>query len=598
MLPSPVAHSQRYPTGKSPLRINPTLDRLIISTQQHPPRSRLSRTFFVVLLVFATIHLSGWLRQPSFAREAGELARPDFKPYEPSAVEPGRSTTFRSYLRAKLPPDSSGTRPSLWLTTADRRSIRTSAVLLHQRVLHFNAKRTLQTALVVLCADRECLEECKARLSFLCYAGYTNTKPIRMRMEPWMQLSGIIDALESYGDVLFVHPDTVVGGNPLPSLQQQIDSCDLVAIQNGTQISSHFIWSHNSSSAITLWHEVLERAETGESADVDVLLNAVLEDIEERARGDSEETGVRVHALDPHQFNSFSLSGTDLATLTTETPLVSQLSCAGDALYRDYISKVKGLHLDLQSYYSSPHPLLQIPAMVGTREELTQLLKVAIMAAKLTGRSLLPPPTVTFLDVLSSATNEPTTLPIYAAFPLPYLSRALSFSLVEPSYPAHALSVLSDPLRPAPSAPSQIKNATRVVSALAKPTWLDIRKCDDLFDLVRLLTMSPHSDALTVQLDALSASPSFTPNWRRWPLPLPGWSRIVQPCRRLESVASSATCGEVCSVPKSWTDGILPHEYEWEDRGVLLAREMAKRIEEPLPPLKEFLMEGGFSKDD
>ncbi|BGP18573.1 hypothetical protein JCM10213_003039 [Rhodosporidiobolus nylandii] len=565
-------------------------------------RSRAIRAVLAGLALLLTFHTFGWLRWSEGSR--GGLGDPDLLRGELGEVEQGRTTTFRSYLRKTLAAGDGGEPPRLWLTVADRRMIRTAAPALEYRVRQLNAQRRNEglggrkTQLVILCADRDCVNECHMRQSFSCYGGYASTRPLHLRMASWMKLSGIIDALEMQRDVLYSDPEVALVGDPYPVLDPAMDAVDFIAMENATnslsgQLSSNYVWSRSTKVVIDLWTAVLDVAIASEGRPLDEILNSVLKTEELRRAGSMEgenhpnwvgETGVRVHVLNKQLFRSYH-PWTDVDE-PEDPPILMQLTCAGDLLYSNYIAKAKGFVGNFDSYYSVPPKILQLPAMVGSRDELKQLIKIAIVAAKMTGRALQPPATATFLDVLSSGDNEPVTLSIYAAFPLPYLAQALQFDLVEPSYVNRAYAVLNDAslIRP--------NSTTRHLSSELKyPGELDLRSCESIFDLVRRLKLIAYTSERVVRLSYLDSPRS---NWREWNAgSLPKASKIVQPCRKLEK--GPTTCGEVCRLPASWKDGILPHEYDSEDGGVLLAREMAKRIEAPWPPLSEFLTEGGWS---
>ncbi|GAA5859120.1 hypothetical protein JCM8547_004010 [Rhodosporidiobolus lusitaniae] len=568
--------------------------------------SKAARAAFVAVALLLTVHFSGWLRSegPPPVQEE-EVPRPDFKALDIDQVEHSRSVTFRSFLKLQAGADAMGELPRLWTTTADRRTIKTTAAALEYRVRQLNTARahdglgTPPTALVVLCGDRECMEECKAKETFSCYGGFINTRPVNMKISPWLKLAGIVDALDAGRDILFVDSDVAVNGDPYPILEPAMDAVDLVAVENATNseggpLSSNFIWSRSTSTTLNLWNEVLTTAMNAPNQPIDEIINSILKTTEMRQKANVEkenrpnwvsESGVRVHVLNKQQFASWH-PWSDLDEPEVE-PVVSQLTCAGDMLYKDYVAKSKGYLGNAGAYYSNPPKILQLPAMVGTKDELKQLLKISITAAKLTGRSLQPPATATFLDVLSPTTHEPVTLPIYAAFPLPYLSRALDFSLLESSYATRAHGVLTDP-----SLVAQSTSTRRLASELRYPGELDLRTTETIFDLVRRLTFISYASERVVRMSYLDSPRT---NWREWSLSTVKATKVVQPCRKLE--VGPTSCGEVCRLPQSWRDGIVQEEWENEDAGVLLSREMGKRIEEPWPPIQEFLMEGGWTRE-
>ncbi|GAA5889159.1 hypothetical protein JCM6882_009759 [Rhodosporidiobolus microsporus] len=595
------------PTGSSPLP--PPLKASLL-------RSRYGKVAFVGLLLVLTVKIGGWLRPSDSHSTLSKRDEPLHQQQQPlltpfdelQRLEQGRGIPFHTFLNSKATLGEEGRSPHLWLTTADRRTILSAASFLEHRVRQLNLERSSgglggrRTSLVILCADEECLEECRMRQTFACYGGYQEGRPEIPRAAAWMKLSGIIDALDSGRDVLFVDPDAVVNGDPSPVLEPAMAAVDLVAVENATNplsghLSSNFIWSRSTPTVIAAWREVLDLALVSPGLSVDELLNSVLKSSEMRQRANIadenrpnwvSETGVRVHVLNRQQFGAWlpweDLKEKDEEEEEEEPPLVSQLTCAGDVLYKDYMAKTKGFIGDADSYYSSPPKILQLPAMVGTRDDLKQLLKIAIVVAKLTDRALQPPATATFLDVFSTSptglSDEPTTLSIHAAFPLPYLSRALSFALVEPLYTSHAHSILTD----ATSHSLSTAAAKRLANELKYPSEVDLRSVSSVHDLVRRLSLIAYASERVVRLGYVDSPRA---SWREWGKGLPKAAKVVQPCRKLE--VGPTVCGEVCRLPGSWRAGVAEEEWEVEDEGVLLVGEMRKRVEEPFPSLRDFL---------
>ncbi|GAA5823105.1 hypothetical protein JCM11251_007488 [Rhodosporidiobolus azoricus] len=584
-------------------------------------RSRRGKILFVGLLLLLTVKLSSLLRtsdppsalahrdDPLDGRQQLRLTPFD----ELQRLEQGRGISFRTFLNSKVTLGEEGRAPYLWLTTADKRTVLSAASFLEHRVRQINLERSNEglggrrTTLVILCTDEGCLENCRMRQTVACYGGYQDGRPEIPVAAAWMKLSGIIDTLKSGRDVLFVDPDAVVNGDPCTVLEPAMAAVDLVAVENATNIaaghlSSNFIWSRSMPAVSESWKEVLDLALVSPGQSVDDLLNSVLKSAEIRQRANIAEEnrsnwvsdrGVRVHVLNRQQFGAY-LPWNDLLPRDEEEevpPLVSQLTCAGDLLYKDYIAKVKGYIGDADQYYSAPPKILQLPAMVGTRDDLKQLLKIAIVVAKLTDRALQSPSTATFLDVLSpspsSGLQEPTVLPIYAAFPLPYLSHALSFSLVEPLYTTHAYSILTDPTQ------VHLSGTTRRLSnELKYPSEVDLRNVETIHDLVRRLSLIAYASERVVRLGYIDSPRA---SWREWGKGLPKATKVVQPCRKLE--VGPTICGEVCRLPGSWREGMrqgLGKGEEEEDEGVLIAREMRRRAGgiESFPSLRDFLLAG------
>ncbi|GAA5966889.1 hypothetical protein JCM21900_001957 [Sporobolomyces salmonicolor] len=559
-------------------------------------RSPIARIFFGCCLVVLVYQLFVSSLEPSAGpRRPADFALLDdrFADGEIGHVEGGRTVTLKTYLKALNKPTGEEV-PHLWLTVADRHTIHSVTPVLDYFVKDLNVRRKLEgirgksTALVILCADDSCMEEC------------------------------IIDSLNSGRDVLFIDADVALNrraspsvlhsatdidpclhSDPYPVLESALDAVDMIAVENATntasgQISSNFVWSRSTQSVVDVWSQVLNMGLSTGGRDNQVDLNTVLATTElrqngvmnvEMRRNFASPTAVRVHVLDKEHFAAYRPSNDIPKEMGQDAvaPVAMQLNCGGDILTKTYIAKAQGFHNNANSYYSYPPSLLIVPSFVGSRDDLKQLLKVLVTAAKMSNRALQPPAFATFVDVLDPRSNKPVMLPTHAAFPLPYLSSALNFSLVEPFFSSHALAVLA-------SLPVQNSTTRRIHSELKFPGEIDLRTCETVFDLVRKLSLVSYSAERAV---VLTNADHFKSNWREWALPKP--TRIVQPCRKLEA---GPLCGEVCRLPGSWRNGVLPHEWEEDDAGVLMAREMRKRMGESWLPLKEFLMEGGHISDD
>ncbi|GAA5939901.1 hypothetical protein JCM1841_000522 [Sporobolomyces salmonicolor] len=603
------------------------LPRPVVGSSSSSPKSALlrspiARIFFGCCLVVLVYQLFVSSHEPPAGpRLPADFALLDdrFADGEIGHVEGGRTVTLKTYLKALNKPTGEEV-PHLWLTVADRHTIHSVTPVLDYFVKDLNVRRKLEgmrgksTALVILCADDSCMEEC-ARRPFLCYGGYRNTRHWRLTPRVWTKLSGIIDSLNSGRDVLFIDADVVLNrraspsvlhsatdidpclhSDPYPVLESAMDAVDIIALENATntasgQISSNLVWSRSTQSVVDVWSQVLNMGLSTGGRDDQVDLNTVLATTEMRQNGiiDVEmrrnfasPTAVRVHILDKERFAAYRPSNDIPKEMGQDAvaPVAMQLNCGGDMLTKTYIAKAQGFCNNANSYYSYPPSLLIVPSFVGSRDDLKQLLKILVTAAKMSNRALQLPAFATFVDVLDPRSNKPVTLPTHAAFPLPYLSSALNFSLVEPFFSSHALAVLS-------SLPVQNSTTRRTHSELKFPGEIDLRTCETVFDLIRKLSLVSYSAERAI---VLTNGDHFKSNWREWTLPKA--TRIVQPCRKLEA---GPLCGEVCRLPGSWRNGVLPHEWEEEDAGVLMAREMRKRMGESWLPLKDFLMEGGWT---
>ncbi|GAA6000620.1 uncharacterized protein JCM10292_000513 [Rhodotorula paludigena] len=530
-------------------------------------RSPFARLALVALFVVLAVQLGVLLRTGLSHRPPGRRARraPDADEGDDSSarsldvqrVEPGATLSFRTYLDAVLLPASNVTSVGqLWLTAASSHTLSTWTPILAERVARLNAKRIDldRIHLVVLCADAQCIDECRLHEDWWCH--------------------GIVDSLESGRDVLFIQPGAMVLGDPLPEIVATSHQADLVVLGK-------------SSGAVS-----------GEISSIDQSNTPAM-------------GGLRMQQIEHSRFATYEAFH---ASDFEQAPLVAAPRCQDNRLYQEYTARTQG-YLVSDVLYADPPKLLMLPDMVGTRSDLKQLLKLAITAAKLLNRTLEPPATATFLDVLDKK-GDPLVLPVYAAFPLPYLPRALDLSLVEPGYTARAYAHLSaQHPSPAPLAadvePSQLDSAASsylTLATLSSPYPLDLTACTSLYDLVRRLSLLAMQQEPVVRLARANdhlhrAAAADGESWREWDAKetFPRGTRLVQPCAKLgPKSGAGGTCETVCRMPASWiapplSDADGSAAAADDDEGDRVVREMRRRAgDEPWPALDDYLREGGF----
>ncbi|GAA6003924.1 hypothetical protein JCM10207_006469 [Rhodosporidiobolus poonsookiae] len=552
-----------------------------LSSSTEERRGTWRQLVFVCLLILLTIKASSWLRGAA----SSTLGFGSGASSASSKTDQLPHITLQAYLRQTARARIDELQPHLWLTTADRRTISTAAGDLNERVRQLNQQGEGPIELVVLCGDRDCLETCMEMEGFRCYGDYAGTNPAGVKIAPWMIVSGISDALSTGRNVLYLDAAVLLTSAPHRFLDQDEGVADIVAVPEPDpsliqHIGTDLVWSRSTPASTELWKSVKEALSAGE-AKIEDVLNSMLKP-EEEAVGETRRSwksvaGVQVRLLN---FKLFTAWRPRMAELKQQ-PVAFQLACAGDKLYRSYLANFTGFSAGGDSHYSNPPKILQLErSLVGTRAEVKHLLKVAIAAAILSGRALQPPATVTFLDAFEPSSEDPLTLPVAEAFPLPYLAAALNFHLVEPSYTSHALSALRE--LSTNSSSLSYSTTVQLVFELSSPSELDLRGADSLPDLVHRLTMLAYTAERVVRLTHATA-PSAT--WREWILS-PQALSVVQPCGRLEL---PPTCGEVCRVTGPLKRGITKEEWRSEDAGALVVREMKKRISEPFPSLADFL---------
>lgn len=122
------------------------------------------------------------------------------------------------------------------------------------------------------------------------------------------------------------------------------------------------------------------------------------------------------------------------------------MTCGDDGPTKIYSAKAQGFWSDVpKGYYTSPSRLVTIDPLVGTKDDLTQLLKIVLMVSKYTNRAFQPPSFATFTDLQeldSQGRDVKKVKRINSAFPLPHLEQALGVRIVEPMYAKNVVKFL------------------------------------------------------------------------------------------------------------------------------------------------------------
>lgn len=99
------------------------------------------------------------------------------------------------------------------------------------------------------------------------------------------------------------------------------------------------------------------------------------------------------------------------------------------------LPREKGFWQDIDNYYSAPPPLLLLPALSGTQEELLVQMKQFATLAVQSNRSMVPPSLVT----VKLFDGETIIRDFFSVFPVDELVFDKSLPLLESQYVQHAL---------------------------------------------------------------------------------------------------------------------------------------------------------------
>ncbi|KAK4048945.1 hypothetical protein OIV83_004501 [Microbotryomycetes sp. JL201] len=557
----------------------------------------------------------------------------------------GGQPSLTEYLDSHFPVSTHTGQSSthVWLTLSDGHWMTTGTHALHTFAQRLNRERravysntqTRDTALVALCIDEQCVRNAEER-GMYAYGGFQFTRPEKVsRVEtppppssrnaradlvrPMRRFS-LIESTK-HRDVFFVDSDVSFRYDPYPHMEPFMKTHDIVAQENDafdhfntgefhlivlfsvepvteSKETTGWIWMRKSDVTSAAWDKVLKMDMETVSRDQNNF-NTVLGTTEQRhcdpkdcERKGSQyplksdfvaKNGLKVKVLDTRIFRSYHFES-DLPNAQRHDSVSLHMTCGDDAFVKAYVAKAQGFWSNVRNYYDDPPMLITLDHMIGTRNELTRMVKLALMAAHYTNRAFLPPTHASFTDLPKLDSNkEPTTSSrrSFSAFPLSHVEQFLDVKVVEPLYDVHSSQYLfgSSALGPDKvrqdegwSAKSD-EERIRVGLSLHDAAELDMRQIDSfatLYDTLTSDTFRHHRKIKLVHFD-------LNPNDRAWlSFPL---SKHLDGFETCYDVQDRPSCDSICRFPDR-QDKRIKSDQGWEslEQITKTSREFARKV--------------------
>ncbi|KAK4053296.1 hypothetical protein OIO90_003908 [Microbotryomycetes sp. JL221] len=483
----------------------------------------------------------------------------------------GGQPTLTEFLDAHFPQsqDQDDAGYHVWLTLSDGHWMTTGTHALHTFTTRLNSERRAQykqtktTALVALCIDEQCVRNAQDR-GMYAYGGYQFTRPDKS------------------------HNLAQTRCDPYPHMEQFMKSFDVVAQENDAfdHFNTGWIWMRKSQTTSDAWHKVLEMDLNDVSRDQNNF-NKVLGTTELRhcdptncIEPNSQYplkdeftslNGLKVKILDPRVFRSFHFEA-DLPSAMRHDSVSLHMTCGDDAFVKTYVAKTQGFWGNVRGYYEDPPKLITIDHLIGSRKELTQMVKIALMAAHYTGRAFLPPSFASFTDLAPFDSNqEPTTSSrrAYSAFPFSHVEQFLDVKVVEPEYDRHSSDYLvgNSVLGGGKIRTDQgwlpgktVEDRIKLALSLSDVAELDMRQVDSfdgLYSLLTSSTLSHHQQIKLVHFD-IDMKPS-TLDWIDWPT-----SNRLKHFKECEKIQDRPSCDSLCRFKDPSKKIIETDDLNWE----------------------------------
>ncbi|GAA5917369.1 hypothetical protein JCM6882_006340 [Rhodosporidiobolus microsporus] len=470
-------------------------------------------------------------------------------------------------------------------------------------------QRSAQRIVVTLCRDEGCMEFCRKDKELYCFGGFAMGRkgqgPKGEQREGLDEENGLdvaklrslAETLESGRRVFWVDDGVYFKRDPVPHMGD-LSSYDLQIPDTWSSghIDTGYLFVNPTQRTISLFRKLLEIAITPSAeeraswASTNLLLDPsgqqrsrsnvapkhstseldenIFEDEEEApAEGKNEygqiefespwEGGVDVRVLNPKLFRTsegrLGRRTFDFEKQDGVEKLYWHCVCCGDVYTNDYIAGALGFHQPLVSYdlpqlTSVPAlPLiLKTPSLRGTPTQLRYALGLLLEIAHSSGRTLIPPLTVTVLEENGGRTRETEryvwrvvpisrwahpTAPSTSTVALNNLPRDIKVR--EPGFVQHAAEHLREmfPNRP---------EATRLVNELTETLFLDVRELISLKDMIHGLTRPFWSTERIVSVEGVVEVMEKS-GWE-----LKSEFEEVAMCKRGEERAEKGTCTQLC----------------------------------------------------
>ncbi|GAA6040288.1 hypothetical protein JCM8097_009402 [Rhodosporidiobolus ruineniae] len=468
-----------------------------------------------------------------------------------------------------------------------------------EAVLENRDQRGAQRSVVTICRDEGCMEVCRKDEARYCFGGFVGGEG--ENAEEVAKLRATTEALESGRRVFWADDGTYFRDDPVPYMGD-LSSYDMQIPDTWSSgyINTGFSFINPTQRTISLFAKLLDVALLPSPADrltwasTNLLLdpsgqqrnshhtapshsqsdaldeNLFDEDVEAPAEGKNEygqiefespwDGGLDVRVLDPKRFRTsegrLGRQVFDFEKKRGEGKLYWHCVCCGDTFTNDYIAGSLGFHQptvslnvpDITTVPSLPL-LLRAPSLSGTPSELRYAMGLLLQLAHASGRTLIPPLTVTVKEENAGRLRTAERY-IFRTFPIarwahmnaPGTSTVALGSLprdadklkvAEPGFVQHAVAHLRSTF------PSRLE-ATKLVKELNEPLFLDVRELISLKDMVHGLTRPFWSTERIVSLEGLEGV-MLKPGWE-----LETQFEEVAMCKRGEEREEKGTCTQLC----------------------------------------------------
>ncbi|KAM0787275.1 hypothetical protein ACM66B_006508 [Microbotryomycetes sp. NB124-2] len=506
----------------------------------------------------------------------------------------GGQPSLTEYLDSHFPLNDDGNAAHhVWLTLSDGHWMTTGTHALHTFAQQLNKERTAayassststrggkdnhvkDTAVVALCIDEQCVRNAEDR-GMYAYGGYQFTRPEKILASTWPKLAALIETTK-HRDIFFVDSDVSFRYDPYPHMEPHMKTHDIVAQENDAfdHFNTGWIWMRKNDVTSDAWDKVLKMDLETVSRDQNNF-NTVLGTTELRhcdpkdceRRGSQyplkndfvAKNGLKVKVLDPRLFRSYHFEA-DLPSAQRHDSVSLHMTCGDDAFVKAYVAKAQGFWSNVRGYYDDPPMLLTLDHMIGSRSELTQMVKLALMAAHYTNRAFLPTTHASFTDLPKLDSNHQATTASrrsYSAFPFSHAQQFLDVNVVEPLYDVHSSRYLFGASVLGPGkvrkdegwSEKNERERVRIGLSLHDAAELDMRQVDSFATLYETLSSESfrhHRVVKLVNFDIDPSSSTSSSSSRQWSTF--STSKRLQGFETCHQIQDRPSCDSICRFP-------------------------------------------------